>query len=144
MIGLVRPASRSLYHHGARWMSSAAPAPARREGGFVRGSIIGFLLGLTLAGSTAYVYLVDDYNKSSLSLLSSVEDLQKSTSKISGYSKKIEIVEGRLKEHVAQAATKSEVEALRNELLKLIDNANVAHLELKTEVWDLSKDIKKP
>ena len=45
-------------------------------------SLIGFLLGLTVAGGTGYYYLFDDYHAASNLLLSVVEELQKSTNKV--------------------------------------------------------------
>ncbi|KAJ3414394.1 hypothetical protein HDV05_006668 [Chytridiales sp. JEL 0842] len=128
--------------------SSAAANPGAvaykpKGPGFIRGSIIGFLLGVTVTGGTAYVYLLDDYQTASQSLLSSVEDLQKSTAQLSVNTKKIQVVEKDLKTVADRAATKLEMEALRNELLKAIDDVNVSHLELKTNVWDLSQDVRK-
>ncbi|KAJ3201788.1 hypothetical protein HDU67_001054 [Dinochytrium kinnereticum] len=122
--------------------SAPAPAPTPRGPGFIKGSVFGFLLGLTLAGGSAYVYLLDDYQRSSQSLLASVEDLQKSTNKLQSHTKKIEVVEKDLKVVAKRSATKDEVERLRNELLKVIDDVHLSHLELKTQVWDLSQDVK--
>lgn len=45
-------------------------------------SIIGFLLGVTAAGSAGYYYLLDEYNSASASLLMSVNELQASTDKV--------------------------------------------------------------
>ncbi|KAJ3325268.1 cytochrome c oxidase subunit 1 [Blyttiomyces sp. JEL0837] len=123
--------------------SSGAAAPPRQRGpGFIRGGILGFLLGTTLAGGTAYVYLLDDYQASSQSLLSSVEDLQKTTHKLQSQTKKIESVEKDLKIVADRTATKGDLEKLRNELLSVIDSVNISHLELKTNVWDLGQDVK--
>lgn len=45
-------------------------------------SFVGFLLGVTVAGSVGYYYLLEEYNSASDSLLSSVQELQTSTEKV--------------------------------------------------------------
>lgn len=45
-------------------------------------SIIGFLLGVTAAGSAGYYYLLGEYNNASAALLLSVQELQASTDKV--------------------------------------------------------------
>jgi hypothetical protein len=45
-------------------------------------SIIGFLLGVTAAGSAGYYYLLGEYNNASAALLISVQELQASTDKV--------------------------------------------------------------
>ncbi|KAJ3107649.1 hypothetical protein HDU97_003643 [Phlyctochytrium planicorne] len=122
--------------------SVTPPPPSPRGPGFIRGSVFGFLLGLTLSGGAAYVYLLDDYQNSSQSLLASVEDLQKSTNKLQSHTRKIETVEKDLKALKGKTSTKDELEKLRNELLKVIDDVHLSHLELKTSVWDLTQDVK--
>ncbi|KAI9105691.1 hypothetical protein DFS34DRAFT_588992 [Phlyctochytrium arcticum] len=120
----------------------APPPPPPPAGGFVRGGIVGLLLGLTLAGGTAYVYLLDEYQQSSSALLISVEALQKSTEKVREYTKKIEQLERDFKTFAGKAVTKSELSGVRTELLKTIDDVNISHLELKTHVWEVEQDVK--
>lgn len=45
-------------------------------------SFVGFLLGVTVAGSVGYYYLLEEYNSASDSLLNSVQELQSSTEKV--------------------------------------------------------------
>ena len=45
-------------------------------------SIIGFLLGVTAAGSAGYYYLLGEYNNASEALMLSVQELQASTDKV--------------------------------------------------------------
>lgn len=45
-------------------------------------SVIGFLLGVTAAGSAGYYYLLGEYNNASEALLISVQELQASTDKV--------------------------------------------------------------
>jgi hypothetical protein len=54
-------------------------------------SLIGFLVGLTIAGGAGYHYLLDEYNTASRLLLSSVEELQKSTNKVQRTTNKINL-----------------------------------------------------
>ncbi|KAJ3091455.1 hypothetical protein HK102_000480 [Quaeritorhiza haematococci] len=123
-----------------RCFASAASA-APRKSGPIRGGILGFLLGLSLSGGAAYVYLLDEYQQTSRALLSSVEDLQSNTNKLRIHTQKIEGIEKDLKGFASRAATKDEVERLRNELLKKDDDLNIAHLELKTQVWELGQEL---
>lgn len=44
--------------------------------------VIGFLLGVTAAGSAGYYYLLGEYNNASAALLLSVQELQASTDKV--------------------------------------------------------------
>ncbi|KAI9017367.1 hypothetical protein BC832DRAFT_544356 [Gaertneriomyces semiglobifer] len=113
-----------------------------RSRGFLRGGLLGFLLGITLSGGSAYVYLLDEYQQSANAVLTSVEELQKSTAKLKDHTKKIETLERDLAAHAKRAASVADVEALRSELLKVIDDLNVQHLELKTQVWEIDHDLK--
>ncbi|KAI8817149.1 uncharacterized protein EV422DRAFT_542579 [Fimicolochytrium jonesii] len=116
--------------------------PPRRSGGFFRGGVIGFLTGLTLAGSTAYVFLLDEYEQASNALLSGVDNLQKTTAKLREHTAKIEVLEREFRGFVGRAATQKDLERVRAELLKVIDDVNVSHLELKTHVWEVEQDVK--
>ncbi|RHZ44064.1 hypothetical protein Glove_767g4 [Diversispora epigaea] len=109
--------------------------------GAFRGGLIGFLLGLTIAGGSGYYYLLDEYHTSSNLLLSSVEELQKSTSKVRDYAQKIERLEGELKSLQGSAATTDQIKELRSETRKLFDGLNLQHLELKTNVWNIEQDV---
>ncbi|KAH6564146.1 hypothetical protein BASA50_006837 [Batrachochytrium salamandrivorans] len=112
------------------------PAVVRRVG-FVRGGLFGFLLGVSATSAAVYVYLLDDYQHSSNSLLSGVDNLQQSTEKLKAYTSKIEVLDKDLKHFTKTHSTKKEFENLRNELLKIIDDVHVSHLELKTQVYDM-------
>ncbi|KAJ3097041.1 hypothetical protein HDU96_000558 [Phlyctochytrium bullatum] len=122
--------------------SVAPPPPTPRGPGFIKGSLLGFLVGVSITGGAAYVYLLEDYHKASQSVLVGVEDLQKSTNKIQSNLKKIETVDKGLEALKKQAASKDELEKVRNELLKVIDEIHLSHLELKTQVFDLGQDLK--
>lgn len=60
--------------------------PIKRPVGAVRGSIIGFLLGITLTGGYGYFNLWEDYRSASSLLLGSVEELKTSTQAVSCHS----------------------------------------------------------
>ncbi|KAI8921466.1 hypothetical protein BC831DRAFT_477144 [Entophlyctis helioformis] len=108
----------------AAYSTETFAAPAQkvvvRRSGFIRGGLFGFLLGVSSAGAAAYVYLLDEYQQSSNSLLSGVDNLQKSTEKLKTHTGKIELLEKDLQAVPKKYATKSQVEDLRNELLKAI------------------------
>ncbi|CAO3653966.1 unnamed protein product [Cunninghamella echinulata] len=96
-----------------------------------RSGFIGFLVGISLTGSIGYYYLLEEYNHASESLLTSVRD----------YAKKIEEVEKDLKYLKKNTASHQELEETRIQLRKLYDTLNMDHLELKTHVWGLEKDL---
>ncbi|KAF0363032.1 ER to Golgi transport-related protein [Gigaspora margarita] len=104
-------------------------------------SLVGFLIGLSIAGGSGYYYLLDEYHTASNLLLSSVEELQKSTSKVHDYAQKIERVEDELKALQESAATTDQVKELRSEVRKLYDGLDQQNLELKAVVWNLEQDI---
>nr|CAG8440326.1 9759_t:CDS:2 [Entrophospora candida] len=112
------------------------PKRSNGVGGF-RGGIIGFLLGLTVAGGTGYFYLLEEYKLASSISLDTVEELQKSTDKVRDYAKKIETIESELNALQSVAATTDQIKELRSEYRKLYDNLNIQHLELKAYVWGL-------
>ena len=53
----------------------------QRVGAF-RGGLVGFMMGLSASSALCYVYLLEEYQSSTNSLLSSIEDLQKTTIKV--------------------------------------------------------------
>ena len=107
--------------------------------GFFRGSLLGFLLGFGSAGSAGYVFLYQDYEKSNFTLLSSMESLQHSTLKLKQDAGEIQAVKDRLARMEQQLASQQQLEQVRLELLKAIDQVDVSQLETKTKVWELLK-----
>ncbi|CAG8750325.1 9915_t:CDS:2, partial [Acaulospora morrowiae] len=92
---------------------------------------------LTVAGGSGYYYLLDEYHTASNLLLSSVEELQKTTAKVRDYTQKIERVESELKALERSAATTEQIKELRAETRKLYDGLNLQQLELKTIVRNI-------
>ncbi|KAF7732329.1 hypothetical protein EC973_005225 [Apophysomyces ossiformis] len=133
---LTRNATQGL---AARMYTTEAEAP--KKVGAVRGGLVGFLLGVTLAGSAGYYYLLEEYNSASGSLLNSVEELQSSTDKIRDYARRIEVVDKDVAKLKDSVATVQQLNELKAEFRKLYDTLNVEHLELKTHVWGLEKDL---
>ncbi|KAJ3392547.1 hypothetical protein HDU92_008306 [Lobulomyces angularis] len=123
--------NQNLFNKSIRFQSSSPTSSG------MRGGIIGFLFGLTTAGATGYVYLIDEYQNASHALLLSVEDVAKSTNKLKQNTNKVDALEKDFKEFKSTAASQVELDSLKNEVLKLIDEINISHLNLKTDVWDL-------
>ena len=61
----------------------AAAPPVRRPVGGVRGGIIGFLAGFSVASGFAAYQLLEEYKVASAALQSSIEQLQANTQKVS-------------------------------------------------------------
>ncbi|GBC03302.1 hypothetical protein RclHR1_05060005 [Rhizophagus clarus] len=110
--------------------------PTRKPIGGFRGGLIGFLVGLTVAGGAGYHYLFDEYNTASKLLLSSVEELQKSTNKVRDYTQKIERIELELKALQMSAATIDQIKELRSE-----DSLHIEDLELKARINGIEQDV---
>jgi hypothetical protein len=53
----------------------------QRVGAF-KGGLVGFLAGFSCSSALGYIYLLEEYQLSSNTLLGNVEDLQTSTSKV--------------------------------------------------------------
>jgi hypothetical protein len=117
-----------------RMFTSATNAPftvpekviVQRVGAF-RGGLVGFLLGLSSASALCYVYLLEEYQQSSNSLLTNIEDLQTTTikvilfsQKLRDYTAKIDRIEQDLKRFPSKFVTKEDMQLVRNELLKNI------------------------
>ncbi|ORZ18704.1 hypothetical protein BCR42DRAFT_411439 [Absidia repens] len=105
------------------------------------GRLIGFLTGVSLAGAVGYYYLLEEYNSASESLMSSVQELQQSTEKVRDYAQRIESIDKDLTKLKKTAATEQQLDETKIQLRKLYDTLNIEHLELKTHVWGLEKDL---
>ena len=108
-------------------------------------SIIGFLLGFSLASSFATYQLLDEYQKASAALQASVMELQSSTervridnklskclslkySQVTAHVKRIEAVEKDLKALANSSATHEELSRQRAEVKKLYDGLHIGVL----------------
>ncbi|VDC04477.1 unnamed protein product [Peniophora sp. CBMAI 1063] len=116
------------------------PAPKRPVGG-IRGGIIGFLAGFSLASSYAVFRLLDEYKEASIALQASVDELQKSSEKISAHVRRIETVEKDLKALSDASSSKADLSRLRAEVKKIYDGLHIEFLDLRTFVWGLQQDV---
>ncbi|KAM3513976.1 hypothetical protein MY11210_002408 [Beauveria gryllotalpidicola] len=85
---LMGRAARS-FHTTARCMTDA-PLVAKKPMGAFRGGLFGFLLGSTVAGTSVYTYLVQQYKTSNDLLTEDIYTLQASVARLTNYVKKIE------------------------------------------------------
>ncbi|KAJ1892740.1 hypothetical protein GGF37_005395 [Kickxella alabastrina] len=119
---------------------ASAPKKKRAIGGF-RGGVVGFLLGVTTAGAFGFVYLIEEYQKATGLVLSSVEELEQSSAKVKQYVKKIEAVERELQKLRETGATTQQVAQLKADWRKQNDVLARDHLELKAHVWEIEQDV---
>ncbi|KAI0272932.1 hypothetical protein BGY98DRAFT_148197 [Russula aff. rugulosa BPL654] len=117
-----------------------APSPRKPVGG-IRGGVIGFLFGFSLASSFAAYRLLDEYKLASATLQASVEELQQSTEKVSAHVRRIEAVEKDLKALTNSSASKDDLSRLRAEVKKIYDGLHIEFLDLRTFVWGLQQDV---
>jgi hypothetical protein len=52
------------------------------RGALVGGLVTGFLLGVTAAGASSYWYLLDEYQRQALTLISSVDSVDRGVEKV--------------------------------------------------------------
>ncbi|KAF9651560.1 hypothetical protein BDM02DRAFT_620120 [Thelephora ganbajun] len=125
--------------------------------GAFRGGVVGFLLGFSLASSYAAYRLVDEYKQASALLQASVEELQATATKASGFHplvplshsseqvsthlKRIEAVEKDLKALSETTVPKDDVTKLRVEVKKLYDGLHIEFLDLRSHVWGIQQDV---
>lgn len=75
--------------------------------------------GFSIASAYASFHLLQEYKLASSLLLSSVEELQSSTAKLSDHLKRIEKVEKDLKQLEANSSGKSDIGSVRGEMKKI-------------------------
>ncbi|KAJ2866567.1 hypothetical protein GGH94_001459 [Coemansia aciculifera] len=121
-------------------LAQEAPKKKRPIGGF-RGGLVGFLLGVTSAGAFGFVYLIEEYQKATSLVLSSVDELEKSSLKVREYVKKIETVESDLNKLRANSATSQQLAQVKADWRKQNDILTRDHLELKAHVWEIEQDV---
>jgi len=114
---------------------------AKRPVGGIRGGIVGFLLGFSLASSFAAYHLLDEYKQASAALQTSVDELQRSTEKVSAHVRRIEAVEKDLKALADSSAAKEDISRIRAEAKKLYDGLHVEFLDLRSYVWGIQQDV---
>ncbi|KAL7418099.1 hypothetical protein BDY24DRAFT_411205 [Mrakia frigida] len=114
--------------------------PSRPVGGF-RGGLVGFLLGFTVASAYASYHLLDEYKHATDLLLESVRELEGSTAKMSDHVRRIEEVEGKVKQMREDGAGKEDVKKLRQETKKVYDSLRLEFLDVKSHVWGLEQDL---
>ncbi|KAI9481037.1 MAG: hypothetical protein EXX96DRAFT_607805 [Benjaminiella poitrasii] len=138
MNSMFRLTSRITSSQQARLYSSSTTTT---KSSTTRNGLIGFLLGVTTAGAAGYYYLLGEYNSASAALLISVQELQASTDKVKDYARRIETIDRDVNKLKESAATKQQLSDLKVDFRKLYDTLNIEHLELKTHVWGLEKDL---
>ncbi|KAJ1919920.1 hypothetical protein H4219_001701 [Mycoemilia scoparia] len=120
--------------------AEAVPKKRRAIGGF-RGGVVGFLLGATTAGAAGFLYLIDQYQKTSSLVLESIDDLEATSRKVKDYVRKIESVESDLNKVQYNVATKEQLLQLKADWRKQVDILSREHLELKAHVWEIGRFI---
>ncbi|KAJ4295997.1 hypothetical protein N0V88_004699 [Collariella sp. IMI 366227] len=83
---LTRPAVRNFATSAARRdVVAAAPLPARRPVGALRGRLFGFFLGSSLAGAGVYYYALQEYKASNELLTEDIYALQNTVERLTKY-----------------------------------------------------------
>ncbi|PWN49802.1 hypothetical protein IE53DRAFT_387946 [Violaceomyces palustris] len=118
-----------------------SPLPKRSKGG-IRGGLMGFLLGFGLASAYGYYYLLQEYNSASRLMLTSVEELQSSTEKITAHLQRLTKLEADLKALSASSVTRSEVEKTQSETKKIYDGIYDEIASIKRKVLGAPRPTK--
>ncbi|KAF9013489.1 hypothetical protein BDQ17DRAFT_1343522 [Cyathus striatus] len=111
--------------------------------GGLRGGVVGFLFGFSLASSLAAYHLLEEYQQASAALQASVEELKLSTEKVSAHVRRIEAVEKDLKALSDVSASKEDISRVRAEVKKLYDGLHIEFLDLRSHVWGIQQDLHK-
>ncbi|KAI8882909.1 hypothetical protein K501DRAFT_273150 [Backusella circina FSU 941] len=109
-----------------------------------KGGVIGFLLGVTAAGSAGYYYLLSEYNNLERvppGIFGSSRNQPINEFQVKDYARRIETVDRDVAKLKETMATKKQLTDLKGDFRKLYDTLNMEHLELKTHVWGLEKDL---
>ncbi|KIM22784.1 hypothetical protein M408DRAFT_279555 [Serendipita vermifera MAFF 305830] len=120
-----------------------APVVVKKRAGGIRGGIVGFLFGFSLASAFASYHLLEEYRLASSILQSSVQELQTSTQRVSAHVRRIETVEKELKALAERTAEKTDVTKLRAEMKQIYDGLHIEFLDLRAHVWGLQQDLQK-
>ncbi|KAJ2776528.1 hypothetical protein H4R18_005625 [Coemansia javaensis] len=120
--------------------AASEPRKRRAIGGF-RGGVLGFLLGVTTAGAFGFVYLIEEYHRATGLVLSSVEELERSSLKVKEYVKKIEAVEADVGRLRSNSATAQQLAQAKGDWRKQNDILARDLLELKAHVWQVEQDV---
>ncbi|RPB01870.1 hypothetical protein L873DRAFT_1763676 [Choiromyces venosus 120613-1] len=83
----------SVYRQAATTTTTAAAPtaiPKKRPIGAFRGGLFGFLLGSTVSGGAAYLYLLEEYKVSNELLTEDVEALRTSIQRVEAYVRRLE------------------------------------------------------
>ncbi|WAR60217.1 hypothetical protein PtB15_9B154 [Puccinia triticina] len=138
-----RSFSSSLFNRDQPNLQIVTPPSVKynRPIGGIRAGILGFLTGLTVTGSYAYLHLFEEYQNACNILLLSVEELKASTLKITNQVKRIEQVEKELNRIGSTTVTEDQIKKIKSELKKLIDRVQIDQLELKSNLTNLETDL---
>jgi DMSO reductase anchor subunit len=82
--------------------------------------VLGFLLGVSLTGSAAGVYLLDSYSSSSQSLVGAMDQLKATVCQVKGAVAKMDTLESGVNDLQESKASLLDLEKRRQELLKVI------------------------
>ncbi|KAK2465240.1 hypothetical protein APHAL10511_002594 [Amanita phalloides] len=115
----------------------------RKPVGGVRGGIVGFLFGFSIASSFAAYHLLEEYRQASAALQASVDELKLSTEKVSEHVRRIQAVEKDLKALRDASAPREDLSRLRTEVKKLYDGLHVEILDLRAHIWGMQQDLNK-
>ncbi|KDN52067.1 hypothetical protein K437DRAFT_254621 [Tilletiaria anomala UBC 951] len=116
------------------------PAVRRPVGGF-RGGLAGFALGFGAAGTYGYYYLLQEYHAASNLMLTTVEELQSSTQKISSQLARVKKLEADLQALSRSTSTKEDASKSKGELLKVYNGLHEELFSVKNRLWGVEKDV---
>ncbi|KAI8872344.1 hypothetical protein GQ42DRAFT_161390 [Ramicandelaber brevisporus] len=104
---------------------------------------VGFLLGASFAGAAGYYALLDEYQRASGLILSSVDSLHRSTVKIHDYVHKIEHIDHELTKLKEAMVTNDRHESLRRQVNELQAQVQKDGAVLRNELSQITQDATK-
>lgn len=109
----------------------------------IRAGLLGFLAGLTLVGTYAYLNIFEEYQSATNTLLVSVEELKSTTHKITNQIKRIEQVERDLARIKSTSISEEQLQAHKSQLNKSLDALKLDQLKIRSSLSDLETDFNK-
>ncbi|PVU88760.1 hypothetical protein BB561_005717 [Smittium simulii] len=117
------------------------PKPAKRPVGGFRGGVFGFILGAAVTGTYGLYHLVEQYEASNALVLSSVNELEKSTVQIRDYIERIDALEAQLVLVNEQFVQVSKLESFSGDVRRQLDLINKEYLETKSLLSKLENQL---
>jgi len=113
-----------------------------RPAGAWRGGLVGFLLGLSITGLFCSKYVIQEYQRASKLLVSSIEELENCAQKLGNTVRRVDQIEQEVKQLKGAVGSKEDFSRLSLEMKQTYEDNSVDLLEQKAHLLCLTKDVR--